>query len=474
MERAGRASLMDRLASDRTRDYLTIWAIVLLTSGQGFRYLLGIPAYAALAALTVTTVAVSFRASIPSLRIAPIIYAYTGLATLSILWSATRTVTVIAVVALLATTYMAVASVRRTSALRFMELLYRGLQISLFIGIAFEMIVAFIIRSPISPLSMDLAKIAGVDAGAVPIWSENNLLEGGPIQGFVGNRNPFAAIALLTTIVTVILMLERRLRRPDAIVTLAAAFAVYLLTASATVTVTALYVAALALSAVVIRRVATPIKRTLSFGVLGVSAVAAVVTIKYRDQIFGAFDRNPDATNRTEIWNQAMSYAQQRPDGYGFVGYWPIWAEPYKSINSHFDMIVPHAHNAFIDAWLQLGLIGLVLLVVIVVLVFGSAWRLVERADKGDTYVPLGWALLIAALLLQSLTESRLLIEGGWFLLVALFCSGPAVFKLTIVDPELVHTGSAAVKRSVPFARKPHTDDPAVADGPASADDARQ
>ena len=113
-----------------------------------------------------------------------------------------------------------------------------------------------------------------------------------------------------------------------------------------------------------------------------------------------------------------------------------------QTIVDNVGVLAAHAHNAFLDSWLQLGLIGLALLLAMVLLLFGSAWRLVERANWGDTYIPLGWALLTAGLVLQALTESRLLVEGGWFLLVALYCSGPPVFKLTIVDPSLVHTGN--------------------------------
>jgi len=447
MEEVTRVSKTAWMTSERTRDYVTVWTIVLLMSGQGFRYLLGLPAYAVMCVVTVAAVAATMRTHIRDLRIPVLLAAFLGLAGASVLWSATREITALAIVVLLVTTYLAVATVRRTSPSRFMALLYRGLQVSLFGGMAFEVIVALVVRHPIAPLVGDLVKIVDAELGKNGImWSHDMLLSGGPIDGFVGNRNPFAAIALFAAITGAILLMERRIRVVDGLVTLTMAGVVHALTQSATVTVAAVYLSALAVAALAIRRVPLGAKKALSFTVLAVTAIAAVLTIKFRGEIFGMVDRSSDASNRTEIWRQVISAAELRPEGWGFVGYWPIWEQPYAGILDKAGLVATHSHNAFLDSWLQLGLIGLGLLLGLLVLTFGSSWRLVERAGRGDTYIPLGWAMLTAALALQALTESRLLVEGGWFLLVALFCSAPQVFRLTIVDPEFVHS---ATRRSL-------------------------
>jgi len=443
MQQVTRVSKTTWLTSERTRDYVTVWTIVLLMSGQGFRYLMGLPAYAVLCVVTVVAVAVTLRTHVRDLRIPVLLTAFLGLAVASVVWSATRAITALAVVVLLVTTYLAVATVRRTGPTRFMALLYRGLQISLFGGMAFEVIVALVVRHAIAPLAGDLVKIADGDRSDQGImWSHDMLLSGGPLDGFVGNRNPFAAIALFTAITGVILLMERRIRLIDGLLTLTMAGVVHAMTQSATVTVAAVYLGALALAALAIRRVPLGAKKAFSFTVLALTAIAAVLTVKFRAEIFAMVDRSSDASHRTEIWRQVISAAEQRPEGWGFVGYWPIWEQPYAGILDRVNLVATHSHNAFLDSWLQLGLIGLGLLLGLLVLTFGSSWRLVERAGRGDTFIPLGWAMLTAALALQALTESRLLVEGGWFLLVALFCSAPQVFRLTIVDPEFVHSAT--------------------------------
>ena len=432
-----------RLTTARGQHWVTVWLVVLLMSGQGFRYLMGVPGYVLLCVGTLVLVVTAFRTRWRDLRPPLLVGAFIALAALSFLWSATRLVTALAVLALVLTTYVAMVTARGSSSSDFMFRLYRGLQISLLMGIVFELVVASLFLEDVTPIVGDLAALAGEGSGVKSIiWSESLLFQGGPIQGFVGNRNPFGAIALFLVVVTFILKLERRISRTEGWVTIGAGVGVHLLTQSATVTAAAIYLVAIAASAVVIRLVPLRYKRTLSFGVLALSAVAAIMTLKYRNEIFAFLGRDSDLTSRTEIWDDVVEFAVQRPDGWGYVGVWPIWAHPYSEMGTEVKWVRPvHAHNAFLDAWLQLGLIGLILLLAMLVLLFGSAWRLVERAGKGDTYIPLGWALLTVALALQALTESRLLVEGGWFLFVALYCLGPPVFRLTIVDPQMVQSG---------------------------------
>ncbi|WP_062203623.1 O-antigen ligase family protein [Demequina salsinemoris] len=438
-----RVDWRDRITSPAVQDGIAVWALVLLTVGQGFRYLIGMPAYIALAVVTVAAVWAAFRPTLASLRLPLPLGAFVGLVAASVLWSSTRAITALAVVALIATTFLAVVTVRGTGNRRFMVILYRGFQISLLLGLALELYAAIIVKGPVYPPMSDLTDLVGGDnIVRQPLtWSDGLLFEGGPIQGFVGNRNTYGFVALLTAITAMIVLLERLVRRWEAIATLVAAGAVHLLTQSATVTVSTLYIVGITIAAFWIRRLPSGGKKTLSRIVLGLTAIAGVATIKYRDVIFGLVGRDSDLTSRARIWREVVEVAWQRPEGWGFVGYWPVWEEPYAGIDERVDLVATHAHNAFLDTWLQLGLVGVALLVTILVLMFGSSWRLVERAERGDTYLPLGWALLSVALLLQSLVESRILVEFGWYMVVALYLSGPQVFRLTIVDPDLVHHG---------------------------------
>ena len=117
--------------------------------------------------------------------------------------------------------------------------------------------------------------------------------------------------------------------------------------------------------------------------------------------------------------------AQQRPVfGWGWVSYWVPWVEPFTHLAERKGVTYLQAHNAWLDVWLQLGIVGLVLFLCLVVSTSARAWwiavdRPQRRAGAPLPYSPVDLlpALLLAALFAQSLAESRILLEGGWILL---------------------------------------------------------
>jgi O-antigen ligase len=83
------------------------------------------------------------------------------------------------------------------------------------------------------------------------------------------------------------------------------------------------------------------------------------------------------------------------------------------------------AHNAYLDTWLQLGVIGLLLLLALIVVTFVKLWRLGVR-HTNPLYL---WPMLaFFGVLAQNLTESRMLLELGWAMLV--------MFAVKANDPE--------------------------------------
>ena len=73
------------------------------------------------------------------------------------------------------------------------------------------------------------------------------------------------------------------------------------------------------------------------------------------------------------------------------------------------------AHNAWLDVFLQLGIIGLIVVGAFVLTTIVRTWVYALDGPRADAIVPLA---LLVAVLVQGLAESRLLIEIGWALLV--------------------------------------------------------
>ena len=89
--------------------------------------------------------------------------------------------------------------------------------------------------------------------------------------------------------------------------------------------------------------------------------------------------------------------------------------KPYEGLVVMHGVPYLQAHNAFLDVWLQLGIVGLGLFVGLIGYTFVPLWRLGVR-NASALYL---WPILVfVGLIVQNLTESRFLIEIGWVLLV--------------------------------------------------------
>ena len=174
-------------------------------------------------------------------------------------------------------------------------------------------------------------------------------------------------------------------------------------------------------------------------------ALAGVLSVVFaRDTVFGLFGKSSDLTGRIEIWQKVIEHGSQHPwIGWGWVSYWPTWIEPFASLDTKVGLPVPSAHNAWLDVWFQLGLLGVLVFAPLVVLTLLRTWfRAVDQPRRGPgAALPYAtsalWPfLMMVALLVQSLTESRILVENGWLLLVILAVKSRVDFRLPSPDTE--------------------------------------
>ena len=132
----------------------------------------------------------------------------------------------------------------------------------------------------------------------------------------------------------------------------------------------------------------------------------------------------PDAsfTGRTDIWQFALDHVAQRPiTGYGFAAFWGTHEVVYgMSGNSVWANTVAHAHNAYLNLALTVGIPGSLLV---------TAWLVVlplidfYRGPPDPAASPLKLLFLRTCMYAAcaSCFESLLLQEGGLFLYTAAF-----------------------------------------------------
>jgi exopolysaccharide production protein ExoQ len=124
------------------------------------------------------------------------------------------------------------------------------------------------------------------------------------------------------------------------------------------------------------------------------------------DTIVQLTGRDLTLTGRVPLWGIVLGYIQERPFlGYGFGSFW--LEETYGiAVSGLAGWSVPHAHNGFLDLWLDLGAVGLGLGLLFLFASLYHWWRIYMRTGSSEA---LFWLTIWAFLLLYNFTESNLL-----------------------------------------------------------------
>ena len=408
---------------------LAITDFVFLLGGNAFRNALDWPGYAAAAVvllgLNIWLLAYHRPRSFRWYRLPSPLTLFLLLAALSLFWSQYRFETLLGVIAQLATTLAAVALAFVLSWAEVLRTLATALRYLIAGSLLFELVVALVIKHPVLPWWLTPPE------GKTPkllFWSRNLLFEGGPIQGLVGSSVLLGFLGLLAVIVFGLQLRAGSVRPVAGWFWLTLALATLALTRAATVTV-ALFVVVLALAFALWARRLTPAGRVPMYATAaGLGIVGILAVLFARGPLFALLGKSGDLTGRVETWQKVIELAEQRPwFGWGWISYWAPWVEPFKSLDTKAGLQVMHAHNAWLDVWLQLGIVGLALFAALAGLTLWRVWFRAIDAPRRGAGPPLPYAtsslvplLIVVALLVQSLTESRILSEGGWALLCLL------------------------------------------------------
>jgi len=396
-------------------------------AGQFWRNLLGWWGFGAIAVLIVvgsiwfllsTKPAWSWRAFPKTLA------AFLGLATLSLTWSAYPGASAIGILLQWMTTAAALFCALCLTWTELLRTLGVALRCVLGLSILFEASVAIFVGHAVLPFWVEYS-------GKIPAafyWSRGLLFHGGPIEGIVASRNLLGFIALLALIVFAVQLSSGTVARGRGIAWVVVALGMLWLTRSATVTV-ALGAVAVALAFALWARRLPPLgRRPLYLTAAGVVVLTAAALWGFSSTLLAALGKSEDLTGRFDIWGRVIGLAGERPVvGWGWVSYWAPWVEPFHGLAVRKGVEYLQAHNAWLDVWLQLGILGVIVFAALCLSTLWRSWFLaVDRPRLGvaDTspfaatsLLPL---LLVVALLAQSLAESRLLVESGWVILVVL------------------------------------------------------
>lgn len=169
-----------------------------------------------------------------------------------------------------------------------------------------------------------------------------------------------------------------------------------------------------------IEQVRTPRERRLVMAFsLGSIVAGGVITVGALPALLDLYDKDLTLSGRTTIWRESwVAISDRLWAGYGYGGLFngpihPVTADLWERIGFG----VPHAHNGIVQVALELGAIGVLLVVLVVV----QALRTGMRCLRDRALVPHGqWLLLTTAtLLVMSIAEP--ILQGthlAWLVLV--------------------------------------------------------
>jgi exopolysaccharide production protein ExoQ len=170
--------------------------------------------------------------------------------------------------------------------------------------------------------------------------------------------------------------------------------------------------------------------RTASHRVTAALAAVAFVIAAYLG-IRGALGQDLFTfADRTPLWSGAVAVAHEQPIG-GF-GYGAVWLHPWK-LPADNDVLAEiwdrsgaplvHGHNSAIDLLVEVGYVGVLLMVVLMVSVGLRSLALVRMREPGhidDTIMARFIVLCLVSLVLFGITEPMATIPLGWWTLVLL------------------------------------------------------
>ena len=401
------------------RRHLAALGFFTATAGDLWRYLFTWWGWTVIVVILVVLAIIELVHERVDLRRLPFtLIGFVALCVLSIFWSDYPDATAIGIVATLVTTTFAIflaTVIDLESMLRAFGVALRWI---LGLSLLFEFAVSVFVRRAVLPPWVDYSHLTKIPAAFY--WSRDLLFHGGQIQGIQGNSNLLALAAMLGLIVFGVQWASGTASRVWLGFWGIVAVGTLALTRSSTVLIAlgAVVLVAVFLGLV---RATRGARRSLVYGggivvALGVAAIG----IFANGLVLQLLGKTPELTNRTIIWGRVLHLAVQRPvAGWGWVSYWVPWVEPFKSLAVIKGVTYLQAHDAWIDVFFQLGVIGLIVFGLLVLTALVRSWLMaVETQGRAARLVQLFPLLVLVALIVHSVAESRLLVEICFTLLV--------------------------------------------------------
>jgi O-antigen ligase len=131
-------------------------------------------------------------------------------------------------------------------------------------------------------------------------------------------------------------------------------------------------------------------------------------------------NKSPDLTGRTEIWRLVLAAARQHLTfGIGYGAFWIGEGGPAQFIADEFGWMPSHGHNGYIDLLNELGIVGLVLFIGLLLWHLASLFLLM-RIDRDEAALHLS---ILVLMVISNFSESQFLRDVSLQNMVLVFSS---------------------------------------------------
>jgi O-antigen ligase len=169
----------------------------------------------------------------------------------------------------------------------------------------------------------------------------------------------------------------------------------------------------------VIERFTPSSRQMLVGGTIVTATICAVIAWLYFPVFAHFLGRDASLSGRTAIWQQVWTAIEKHPLlGYGFAAFWQgMKGESYNVIVA-LRFVIFHAHNGFLEIWLELGAAGLLLFALSYARAWRRLWPLLWSKQISHAFWMIFVLLLVA---LYDIDENTLFAFNGlfWVLYVA-------------------------------------------------------
>lgn len=147
--------------------------------------------------------------------------------------------------------------------------------------------------------------------------------------------------------------------------------------------------------------------RARRLALIALTIVLTVVAVDQYDRSLDLLDRDAGLTGRTQMWALVAVMISQKPWlGYGYGAFWRGYSSPAGELWDALGMEFFYSHNGFLDVWLDVGAIGLVLVILAYVIAFRRSLIFATKDASMSAIWPL---FFLVFLLLSNLTEGSIL-----------------------------------------------------------------